>query len=305
MLFQHRLKHLPYLSIIDSMKRRNFVRSVCVSAAGLSIAPQLFASPERKALGVQLWNIREYLKKDLTGSLAKLSKLGYNQLELFGYDGTYWGKSPKEFSSICNDLGLTIISSHYETGRHDNANGTLLNGWSKAIDDAAAMNIKYMICAWLYKEERTSIDLYKTLTDMLNKAGEACSKSAIQLGYHSHNFEFPPIDGIVPYDLILERTDKNLVKMEADLFWITKAGVDPVGYFKKHPGRFPLWHVKDMERGSEQFAEVGYGIMNFDRIFAEQKTAGLKHWFVEQDQTSREPFESLAMSRDYILKKNY
>jgi sugar phosphate isomerase/epimerase len=287
------------------MKRRNFVRSVCVSAAGLSIAPQLFASPERKALGVQLWNIREYLKKDLTGSLAKLSKLGYNQLELFGYDGTYWGKSPKEFSSICNDLGLTIISSHYETGRHDNANGTLLNGWSKAIDDAAAMNIKYMICAWLYKEERTSIDLYKTLTDMLNKAGEACSKSAIQLGYHSHNFEFPPIDGIVPYDLILERTDKNLVKMEADLFWITKAGVDPVGYFKKHPGRFPLWHVKDMERGSEQFAEVGYGIMNFDRIFAEQKTAGLKHWFVEQDQTSREPFESLAMSRDYILKKNY
>ncbi len=127
------------------MKRRNFVRSVCLSAAGLSIAPQLFASPEKKALGVQLWNIREYLKKDLTGSLAKLSKLGYNQLELFGYDGTYWGKSPKEFSRICNDLGLTIISSHYETGRHDNANGTLLNGWSKAIDDAAAMNIKYMI----------------------------------------------------------------------------------------------------------------------------------------------------------------
>jgi len=140
---------------------------------------------------------------------------------------------------------------------------------------------------------------------MLNKAGEACSKSKIQFGYHSHNFEFPPIDGIVPYDLILQNTDKNLVKMEADLFWITKAGVDPVDYFKKYPGRFPLWHVKDMESGSEQFAEVGRGIINFDRLFAERKTAGLEHWFVEQDQTSREPFESLAMSRDYILQKNY
>ncbi|MEJ7681066.1 MAG: sugar phosphate isomerase/epimerase [Segetibacter sp.] len=287
------------------MQRRNFVRCVFVSAAGLSITPQLLASTKNNVLGVQLWNIREYLKNDLTGSLAKLAKLGYNEIELFGYDGTYWGKSPKEFGKICNDLGLKIISSHYETGRHDNANGTLLNGWSKAIDDAAEMNIKYMICAWLYKEERVSIDLYKALTDMLNKAGEACSRSKIQFGYHSHNFEFPPIDGIVPYDLILQNTDKNLVIMEADLFWITKAGADPVDYFKKYPRRFPLWHVKDMERGSEQFAEVGHGIINFDRIFAERNAAGLKHWFVEQDQTSREPFESLAMSRDYILKKKY
>jgi sugar phosphate isomerase/epimerase len=127
----------------------------------------------------------------------------------------------------------------------------------------------------------------------------------MQLAYHSHNFEFPPINGIVPYDLLLERTDKELLKMEADLFWITKAGVDPVAYFKKHPGRFPLWHVKDMERGSEQFAEVGHGVINFDRIFAAREIAGLKYWFVEQDQTSREPFESLAMSRDYILKKNF
>jgi sugar phosphate isomerase/epimerase len=287
------------------MQRRDFVKSLVVSAASVSLAPSLFAAPPKQVLGAQLWTIREALKKDLTGSLAKLAKLGYNEIELFGYDGTYWGKSPKEFSKICNDLGLTIISSHYETGRHDKAKGTLLNGWDKAMEDAAEMKIPYMICAWLYKEERASIDLYKALTDMLNKAGEACRKSQIQFGYHSHNFEFLPIDGIVPYDLILQNTDKELVKMEADLFWITKAGVDPVAYFKKYPGRFPLWHVKDMERGSEQFAEVGHGIIDFDRIFAERKTAGLEHWFVEQDQTSREPFESLAMSRDYILKKKY
>ena len=156
------------------------------------MSPMLPRPAVKHPLGVQVWTIREYLKKDLTGSLAKLAKLGYNELELFDYNGTYWGKSPKEFNRICMDLGLTVISSHYETGRHDNAKGTLLNGWDKAIEDAAAMNIKYMICAWLYKEERLSIDLYKTLAEMLNKAGEACRKSNIQFGYHSHNFEFPP-----------------------------------------------------------------------------------------------------------------
>ena len=287
------------------MQRRTFVKVLAASATTVSIAPSLFSTPQKSALGAQLWTIREYLKKDLIGSLTKLAKLGYTEIELFGYDGTYWGKSPKEFSKICKDLGLTIVSAHFETGRIDKAKGTLVNGWEKAVEDTALMNIPYMICAWLFKEERTSIDLYKSLADMLNHAGQACQKANIQFGYHSHNFEFPPIDGIVPYDLILENTDKDLVKMEADLFWITKAGIDPVVYFKKHPGRFPLWHVKDMEKGSEQFAEVGHGIINFDRIFAERTTAGLKHWFVEQDQTSREPFESLAMSRDYILKKKY
>lgn len=289
------------------MIRRNFIKNLAYTAAACSVPSLLHARPQRQALGVQLWTIRAYLQTDLVGSLTKLAKLGYNELELFDYDGGYWGKSPKEFSKICNDLGLKIISSHYMTGRHDKGTlkGTLLNGWQKAVDDAAAMNIPYMVCAWLYKEERTSLDLYKELADMLNKAGATCSRSNIQLGYHSHNFEFPPIDGIVPYDLLLQNTDKDLLKMEADLYWIIKAGINPVDYFKKYPGRFPLWHVKDMERGSEQFAELGQGVINFDPIFAARETAGLKHWFVEQDQSTRNPFESLQMSRDFVQKKNY
>ncbi|TKK71603.1 sugar phosphate isomerase/epimerase [Ilyomonas limi] len=290
------------------MLRRNFVKNVALSAAAVSVAPLAKAMPPiSQPLGVQLWTIRSYLQKDLIGSLSRLAKLGYNEVELFDYDGTYWGKQPKEFSKICKDLGLKIISSHYMTGRHDGGKlpGTLLNGWQKAVDDSAAMGVPYMICAWLYKEERTSLDLYRQLAEMLNKAGETCSKSNIQFGYHSHNFEFPPIDGVVPYDLLLQSTDKDLVKMEADLFWIIKAGVNPVDYFKKYPGRFPLWHVKDMESGSEQFAELGRGIIDFDPIFAERKTAGLQHWFVEQDQSTRDLFESLEISRDYVKKKNY
>jgi sugar phosphate isomerase/epimerase len=220
------------------MQRRNFVKSISISAAGMAFSPSIFAAPDRRPLGVQVWTIREYLKKDLVGSLAKLAKLGYNELELFDYNGTYWGKSPKEFNKICNDLGLTVISSHYETGRHDNAKGTLLNGWQKAVDDAAEMNIKYMICAWIYKEERTSIDLYKALANMLNTAGEACSKSRFNSAITATILNFHQLMELCLMTCCCKSTDKDLVKMEADLFWITKAGVDPVDYFNKYPGVF-------------------------------------------------------------------
>jgi sugar phosphate isomerase/epimerase len=223
------------------MERKGFMKSLAIAAAGLALSPKLSAAQAKRPLGVQVWTVREYLKKDLAGSLAKLARMGYNEIEVFDYDGTFWGKSPAEFSKICKGLGLNIVSSHYMTGRHDpKAKGSLINGWDKAVEDAASIGIKYMVCAWLYKEERVSLDLYRELADMLNKAGEPCRKANIQLGYHSHNFEFPPIDGVVPYDLLLQRTDKDLLKMEADLFWITKAGVDPVEYFNKYPGRFPL-----------------------------------------------------------------
>jgi sugar phosphate isomerase/epimerase len=288
------------------MHRRNFLRAAAFTTAGIAISQNVFSHQTKRPLGVQVWTIREYLQRDLVGSLTKLAKLGYNEIEVFDYDGTWWKKSPKEFNNICKGLGLTVVSSHYMTGRHDKtAKGSLINGWNKAIEDAASIGIKYMVCAWLYKEERLSVDLYKELAEMLNKAGEACRKSKIQLGYHSHNFEFPPIDGIVPYDYLLQNTDKDLVKMEADLFWITKAGVDPVEYFNRYPGRFPLWHVKDMERGSEQFREVGRGVIDYDRIFAAREKAGLEHWFIEQDQTSLEPFESLTISRDYVMAKKW
>ena len=288
------------------MQRRNFVKTLAVTAAGISVAPKLFATPSlKRPMGVQLYTIRDAISKDLLGSLQRLSKLGYNEVELAGYDGsTFYGKSPKEFGKICNDLGLTIISSHYQTGRVGHGAGTLTNGWQKAVDDAAEINIKYMVCAWLHPEERSMED-YKNLIGILDSSGSTCKKSKIQLAYHNHNFEFPPVDGVIPYDYMLQQLNPELVKMEVDLYWITKAGKDPVAYFNKYPGRFQLWHLKDMDKTTGSFAEVGNGVIDFDRIFAARKTAGLKYWFVEQDECKGDPFDSLAMSRDYILRKKY
>jgi sugar phosphate isomerase/epimerase len=288
------------------MKRSDFLRASAMAGLSLPLASLAsFASAPVRIMGAQLWTIREDLKKDLPGSLKKLAALGYNEIEIFGYNGSFWGRDAKTFRKICEDNQLRIVSSHYDTGRVDKAPGTLVNGWEKAVEDAHTLGCQFMLCAWLLPEERISLDLYKELVDMLNKAAEPVKKAGMQFAYHGHNFEFDRTGGVIPYDYILEHTDKDLMKMECDIYWFTKAGQDPITYFKKHPGRFPLWHVKDMDKASGDFTEVGQGSINFDAIFAERKTAGLSHWFVEQDECKRDPFDSLRMSRDYIAKKNW
>src|SRR5258706_14376241 len=179
--------------------------------------------------------------------------------------------------------------------------GTMLHEWDKAVDDAATVGIKYMVCAWLSPDERGGIDHYKKLASDLNKAAETCKKAGIQLCYHNHDFEFEKEDGKYKYDVLLNDTDKNLVKMELDLYWVNKAGVDPADLFNQHPGRFPLWHIKDMDNTPEHsFTEVGSGIIDFKKIFTHADKAGLKYFFVEQDKCPGSPFDSITKSITYI-----
>ncbi|MEO8719868.1 MAG: sugar phosphate isomerase/epimerase, partial [Ginsengibacter sp.] len=214
--------------------------------------------------------------------------------------------SPKEFKGFLKRSGLVMYSSHYMLGEQKfNGNalkGTILNDWDKAVDDAAEVGLKYMVCAFLMESERGDLDQYKRIADHLNKAGERCKKSGIQLCYHNHDFEFIKQDNQYPYDILLT-ADKDLVKMEMDLYWIKKAGMNPMELFKKHPGRFPLWHVKDMDNTPEHsFTEVGNGTINFKEIFEHKNEAGMKYFYVEQDKTPGDPFVSIKESIDYIKK---
>ena len=258
-----------------------------------------------KTVGLQLYTLRDQLPKDLEGTLKKVADIGYKEVEPFGYsDGKFFGKTPSEFSALLKSLGLSAPSGHYTTG---NAvvmgKGTLTNDWKRAVDDAAAIGQKYMVCAYLFEPERKNIDDYKRHADLFNKSAEVCRAAGIQFAYHNHDFEFKPVDGQLPYDLLLKQTDPSLVKMELDLYWATFAGQDPVALFKKHPGRFPLWHVKDMEKTPERaFAEVGTGSIDFQRIFDAKKTAGMTHYFVEQDVCKRPPLEAIAISYKNLEK---
>jgi sugar phosphate isomerase/epimerase len=159
----------------------------------------------------------------------------------------------------------------------------------------------YIVLGYLMPEERKTLDDYKRIIESLNTAGQICHKAGVQLAYHGHDFEFAALDGIVPYDLILKETSPALLKMELDLYWMTKAGRSPQKYFAAHPRRFALVHVKDMDRSPRRFfTEAGRGVIDFKTLLPQAKRAGVEHFFVEQDETPGSPFDSIRISYDYL-----
>ena len=268
------------------------------------MSPLLADQFKKKSLNVQLYTVRDAVSKNLEGTLERLAGLGYKNIELYGYNGTFFGKTANEFKTILSNTGIKVLSSHHTTGIAMKGKGTLSDGWDKAVEDVHALGAEYMVCAFLFPNERTP-EIYKSLPAMFEKAATATNAAGIQFAYHNHDFEFEKLGDTLVYDFLLNNTPADLVKMEMDLYWISKAGQDPVQYFEKYPGRFHLWHVKDMEAGTKAITEVGNGTIDFDRIFKARKKAGLKYWFVEQDTSKRDMFESLTISRNNLAKKNY
>jgi sugar phosphate isomerase/epimerase len=288
--------------------RRSFLKTSAVLSAGMLVAPSLFAY-DKKHIGLQLYTVRDHMAKDPIATLAKVAQIGYSSVEGGNYNGAgkFYNVDAKEFAKALKDNGLIMPSAHYGLGedKHNGqaVEGTILHGWEKAVDDAAAIGVKYMVCAYLSPTERGNLDHYKYVGEQFNKAGEICKKAGIQFCYHNHNFEFDKQDGKFPYEILLANADKNLVKMEMDLFWITKANQNPMEIFNEHPGRFPLWHVKDMDKTPQRsFTEVGNGIINFKEIFEHANKAGLKYFFVEQDACPGDPYDSITQSISYIKK---
>ncbi|MBD0278710.1 MAG: sugar phosphate isomerase/epimerase [Flavisolibacter sp.] len=293
----------------NKTSRRAFVKQSSLLAAGAFLKPSVFGSFKTKYIGLQLYTVRDAMQKDPAGTLARVAQIGYNSVEAATYTGTqkFYGMTAKEFAALLRKNGLIVPSSHYRLGEEKTngmpVKGTMLYDWDKAVDDAAAVGIKYMVCAYLSESERGGLDHYKYVAEQLNKAAEKCRKAGIQLCYHNHDFEFAPQNGKLPYDILLNETDKNLVKIELDLYWATKAGHDPITLFNQHPGRFPLWHVKDMDNTAKKaFTEVGNGVIDFKKIFANAEKSGMKYFFVEQDITPGSPFDSITKSINYIKK---
>jgi sugar phosphate isomerase/epimerase len=298
---------------LTTIKRRKFIQKSSLLVAGAPLIwscggtssetkaageAAVAAAKEQPGIGLQLYTLRNQLAEDLEGTLKHVADSGYDYVELFGYgERSYFGKPAAEFYELVKGYGLGIRSSHHLTGlANAPQQGTLTNGWEQAVEDAANAGQQYMVCAYLMDTERQSIDDYKKLTEILNKAGETAKAAGIQFCYHNHDFEFVEMDGEMPMYVMLDNTDPESVKVELDLYWITKAGLDPIDFFNKYPGRTALWHVKDMQDTPEQgFAEVGTGVIDFKRIFANAELSGMKSFFVEQDQ-SDDPKASIQTS---------
>jgi len=285
--------------------RRSFLKNSAVLSAGLLMSPQLFAR-NRKYIGVQLYTVRDAMQADPKATLAKVAQVGFNSVEGATYTGTqkFYGMAPAEFAQTLKDNGLIMPSAHYMLGEGmPTTKGTILNEWQKAVDDAQAVGLKYMVCAYLLDSERGTLSHYKQVAEKLNWAGGICKKAGIQLCYHNHDFEFIKQDGKLPYEALLNYTDEDLVKMEMDIYWMYRAKQNPIAMFERYPGRFPLWHVKDMDNTPKQmFTEVGNGVIPFKDIFKHAGKSGLKYFFNEQDICPGDPFNSITQSYNYIKK---
>jgi len=286
------------------LNRRTFLRrAACSAAGGLGGAVALnamnltnvFAAAKLGKIGVQLYTVRNEMGKDFDGTLRKIAELGYKQVEFAGY----YNRTPEQIKALLGQLGLEAPSVHVGIN-------LLRNELDKSIETAKAIGHRYIICPYLDASERKSLEQYKQHAALFNKAGEACKKAGIQFGYHNHDFEFAALDGKLPYDLLLTETDKNLVKMELDLYWVVKAKQDPIAWIDKNPGRFAAFHVKDMDATPKAFfTEVGRGTIKFKEIFAKSKKAGVNLFIVEQDQCPGSPFDSLKISYDYLKQLEY
>lgn len=294
---------------LHAMNRRAFLETAAtVTAATLLTSRFGWAAGEHKIdkVGLQLYTVRDQMKADFDGTIAKVASVGYKEVEFAGY----FDRTPQQVRAVIDKNGLSAPATHVQYDELDEK-------FPSVIEASKTIGMGYIVCPWIPEELRKSPDIWKQASEKFNRCGEQSKKAGIQFAYHNHWFEFLPVNGKLPYDELLKECDGNLVKMEMDLCWITAAGADPLKYFNLYPGRFPLVHVKDLKTlpkvtagGAQNYGdtvdltEVGSGIIDWKKIFAQSDKAGIKHYIVEHDHP-KQPFESIKTSYEYLEKLRF
>lgn len=299
-------------------QRRDFLKTTATGIALTAISGKLigcrssalFGSDNIKEFGLQLYTLRDVMPKDPKGILKQVAEMGYKQIESYTHDklGMFWGMSNIEFKKYLDEIGLTIISSHYKPDKD----------FERKAAEAAAIGMKFLIYPYegsplkkndaAYATLPKTIDDFKKWADDFNRYGEICRKNGIRYAYHNHDYTFSPLENQIPQDILLTNTDKDLVDFEMDIYWAVTAGQDPIAWFKKYPGRFKLVHVKDRKKDAapsqrEAFSILGKGSIDFPPILKAAKQNGVKYFLVEQDQTYDIPVLQAAREDAEYLKK--
>jgi sugar phosphate isomerase/epimerase len=247
-------------------------------------------------VGIQLYSVRDEMKRDVAATLARLGEIGYREVEFAGY----FDKTPAEIRDLLQRSGLTAPSTHipYET---------LKGNWDQALDHAVAVGHQWVTIPWLAPNLRGTAAGWRSIAADFNRGAERAKARGLRFAYHNHEFELKPVEAQVPLDILLAETDPALVDFEMDVYWTVNGGADPLAYFRRHPTRFPLLHIKDSAGPPDhKQTDVGAGTIDFASIFrldAEQRSA-VKHAFIEHDQPA-DPFAFAKNSFDYLSRLEY
>ena len=272
--------------------RRDFLQYSAAGLGTLALSDLAFAALKPFPVGVQLYTVRDQAEKDLGATLAHIAMIGYNEVE------TYWTvytNPAKQLRKMIVDNGMTVPSGHFN-----------YDGLATKFDYAKELGVQYVICPMLPKDMQNSADAFKKAADQFNKWGEQVKSMGMQFGFHNHNYEFQKFGNMTGFDILTTETDAKLVCLEMDCYWITQSGNDPVAMLKKYGSRIQLLHLKDRLPGfptsqmlspdAEHFTEVGSGTIDWKAVLETAEQTGVKHYFVERDNGSKPPFESLRIS---------
>ena len=264
-------------------------------------AEEKSAAPE-KYIGLQLWSVKDTIRKDVPSVLAAVGEMGYGFVETAGYgDGKIYGMDPVEFKNLCENNGLDFLGAH--TGQAIDSKekwDELMAWWDVCIAAHKAAGVKWIVQPFMGGTGYESLEGLKLYCEYFNAVGEKCNEAGIRFGYHNHDGEFTTeFEGKPVYDWMLELTDPAKVMFQLDLYWIDHGGKNALDYFEKYPGRFELWHIKDE-------AELGEnGTMDFAAAFVQREKAGAEYGIVEVERYNFEPLVSVQKSLDYLNSLDY
>ena len=253
------------------MNRRGFVAGALASGFG-GVLPLRAQDNGGSGLspGLQLYTIRSLMQDDVPSALALVAGVGYRHVEFAGY----FGYPASELRLMLDDMGLAAPAVHISPA-------DMAENLEAVVESALILGHRYPVVYAIDPDSRATLDDYYRVAEQFNAWGEACDRAGLRFAYHNHAFEFESIDGQVPYDVLLEETDPALVDFELDLYWIRAGGRSELEYFERYPGRFTLWHVKDMDTRGEMI-DVGDGVIDFASLFGRDDT-GVRYAFVEHD----------------------
>jgi sugar phosphate isomerase/epimerase len=282
---------------MSSIERRSFLALLAASPLGLQ-------ARKLKTIGVQLYTVRTLLPKTPLDTLRAIERIGYREVE------AVQGGMDQVWPSL-RQTSLKPVSLHMDTALFTREREKL----PAALEDARQRGFEYVVCPYIAPQDRGGADMIRKLGETLNKAGEICNRSGLHLCYHNHAFEFAPHEGGTLLDLLMQTIDPKLASLELDIMWSTVAGVSPVSVLEKYSNRIALIHLKNVAEGIDRrydeqvprtaFRDVGHGVIDIPAVLRAAEKAGVKHYFVEQDQTPGDPVQALRSSYEYLEKLDY
>ncbi len=289
------------------MQRRDFVKNTALLSSSLLLNLEETESTKKYKFGIQLFTLNKDMNADPLGTLQKVRSFGFEDCEVFGFDGeklSFYGIPAKDFKKRLEDNQLTVSSGHFGFAPlFDKLDVTMMRFVDQCIEGAHALGMKYITWPFVAPEHRTMADFLR-LTEKLNKIGRHVYNAGLGFAYHNHGYEFVDLNGVTAYDIIIKETDPDYVKLQLDLYWVMhSSSKSPKQWIANHPGRFVMWHIKDMHKESRDYTELGNGSIDYTSILPDKMLSGMEFYYLEQGGNfAHSALKSVEDSASYFQK---